>query len=282
MKRCHRCHKELPENARFCLNCGAEQPSGPDPAPQRILIDTDKDVSQQFTEQFFLALKQRVSEEHDADLFQAYSERVYETTYRDTVSDFGQKLEKQVEQRRQRGKLDMKKFNQYVHHLLENQLDYFIITYCQDLNDVKLPEAILKYQDVTNWSDVNVYKMVMDYLDFDNEREKPYTDFLNMPVEKLKNAGKHFLFPARKEKILFIVDTSLMGNCKEGFAMTEHALYWKFPLQKARLVNYERLEAVKRVENWITINGLYFHVNASINLKMMKLLKKITGLRFQV
>jgi len=167
---------------------------------------------------------------------------------------------------------------QQVTQMLEDQLDHFIITHCADLNKVKLPESILKYQR-KSWKEINLFQMVNDYLDFENEREKPYTDFLNMPVEKLKNAGKHFLFPARKEKILFIVDTSLLQNAKEGFAMTEHALYWKFPLQKARLVNYERLETLKRVENWITINGKYFHVSTSIDLKMLKLLKRIRLIR---
>lgn len=278
MKRCPRCHKELPENARFCWNCGAEQVAEPPPEPQSVHLDPDQDITQQFTELFFRALKNRLAEEHDSQLFQAYSERVYETTYRDDISRYGRQLAEQIAQRRQQGKLDPHKLNRHVARLLDQQLDYFIITHCQDLNAVHLPRAILKYQDA-EWSSVNIFRLAMDYLDFDREREKPYTDFLNMPVEKLKNAGKQFLFPARKEKILFIVDTSLLGNCKEGFAMTEHALYWKFPLQKARLVNYERLERIQRVENWITINGYFFNVNPSINLKMLKLLKKIQQLR---
>ncbi|NRB63099.1 MAG: zinc ribbon domain-containing protein [Saprospiraceae bacterium] len=279
MKKCHQCHNELPQNARFCLNCGAEQnmeTAAPDPA--YITVPSDKSVTRQFTEQFFLALKKRVQQEHQPDLFQAYSERVYETTFRDTIAELGAELEGQIHQRQQQGGLDLKKVNLHVHRLFENQLDYFIITFCADLNRVIIPPAILKYQS-KRWNEINLYKMVMDYLDFEHEHEKPFTDFLNMPVEKLKNAGKSFLFPARKEKILFIVDTSLMGSGKEGFAMTEHALYWKFPLEKARLVNYERLEEIKRTENWLTINGLYFHVNTSLDLKMLKLLKRIKLLR---
>lgn len=278
MKRCHRCHKELPENARFCLNCGAEQKAAAASASESVIIDPAKDVSRQFSEQFFVHLKQRLQEEHHPDMFQAYSERVYESTYRDRISQKGEKLQTQVRQREAQGQLDIKKFNRYVLDVLQDMLDEFIIRFCEDLNSVHLPQAILKYQQ-KEWAEISVYRLVMDYLDFAHEREKPYTDFLKMPVEKLKNAGNHFLFPARKEKILFIVDTSLLGNCKEGFAMTEHALYWKFPLQKARLVNYDRLDKVERVEDWITINGFFFNVNPSINLKMQKLLKKIRRLR---
>lgn len=278
MKRCHRCHNELPENARFCLNCGAEQKTAAASAPDPVIIDPKKDVPQQFSEQFFTHLKYRLQEESDPDMFQAYSERVYESTYRDRISEKGKQLQQQVRQRESQGKLDVPKFNRYVLDTLQDMLDEFIIRHCADLNSVPLPEAILKYQQ-KEWSEISIYRMVMDYLDFDQESEKPYTDFLKMPVEKLKNAGNHFLFPARKEKILFIVDTSLLGNCKEGFAMTEHAVYWKFPLQKARLVNYDRLEQIERVENWITINGFFFNVNPSLNLKMQKLLKKIRRMR---
>lgn len=278
MKRCHRCHNELPENARFCLNCGAEQKTAAASAPDPVIIDPKKDVPQQFSEQFFTHLKYRLQQESDPDMFQAYSERVYESTYRDRISEKGKQLEQQVRQRETQGKLDVPKFNRYVLDTLQDMLDEFVIRHCADLNSVPLPEAILKYQQ-KEWSEISIYRMVMDYLDFDQESEKPYTDFLKMPVEKLKNAGNHFLFPARKEKILFIVDTSLLGNCKEGFAMTEHAVYWKFPLQKARLVNYDRLEQIERVENWITINGFFFNVNPSLNLKMQKLLKKIRRMR---
>lgn len=278
MKRCQRCHKELPENARFCLNCGAEQKTTVESTPEPLIIDPSQDVPQQFSEQFFIHLKQRLQEEHNPALFQAYSERVYESTYRDRISEKSEKLQQQVRQRKAHGQLDVKKFNRYVYDVLQDLLDEFIIRFCADLNQVVLPEAILQYQQ-KQWDDISVYRMATDYLDFDREQEKPYTDFLNMPVEKLKNAGNHFLFPARKEKILFIVDTSLLGNCKEGFAMTEHALYWKFPLQKARLVNYDRLGKIERVENWITINTFFFNVNPSLNLKMQKLLKKIRRMR---
>ena len=123
--------------------------------------------------------------------------------------------------------------------------------------------------------------MIPDYLALDLEGEKVYTDFLKMPLDKLKNASKSFLFPEKDEKILFICDQSILGSCKEGFAMTEKALYWKAHLEKARAVDYRLLDEIKRTKEWISINGDFFNVSPSINLKMMKLLKKLrNGYKF--
>ena len=153
-------------------------------------------------------------------------------------------------------------------------LDYFIIRYCQDLNEIPLPEAILKYQDLS-LEQIDLFEMIPDYLNFDQEEEKVFTDFLKMPLDKLKNASQSFLFPQKNEKILFICDQSLLGSCKEGFAMTEKALYWKAHLEKARVVQYNQLAKIERTKDWINVNDHFFNVNPSLNLKMMKLLKKL-------
>jgi len=116
-------------------------------------------------------------------------------------------------------------------------------------------------------------------LDFAQEKEVVYTDFLVMPMEKLKNASKSFLFPAPKEKILLICDQSLFGSCKEGFAITERALYWKAHLEKPQQLNFENIMQVEKSKEWITLNGFFFNVNPRLNLKMMKLIKKIKQLQ---
>ena len=101
------------------------------------------------------------------------------------------------------------------------------------------------------------------------------TALFGVPIDKLKNAGKFFLFPERDERILLICDQSLLGSCKEGFALTERGLYWKAQLQTARKVAYTALESVRREKDWLLINGDFFHANPSLDLKMMKLLKKL-------
>ena len=99
-----------------------------------------------------------------------------------------------------------------------------------------------------------------------------------MPVEKVKNAGKFFLFPEIEERILFICDQSAFGSCKEGFAMTDKALYWKAYLEKAKVVHYDNIRILEKAKNWITINGFFFNVNQGINVKLLKLLRKIDQL----
>ncbi|NUO03787.1 MAG: hypothetical protein HUU01_24500, partial [Saprospiraceae bacterium] len=81
------------------------------------------------------------------------------------------------------------------------------------------------------------------------------------------------------ERIFFICDLSLLGNCKEGFALTEKALYWKSPLEKPRREALDQLFNLHRKENWITINDHFFNANPSLNIKLLKLLRGIQ-LRF--
>ena len=69
-----------------------------------------------------------------------------------------------------------------------------------------------------------------------------------------------------------------MGNCREGFAFTGRALYWKANLQKARRVAYSGIREVKREKDWIMINGFFFHVNLSLDVKILKLLRRLKQL----
>ena len=113
---------------------------------------------------------------------------------------------------------------------------------------------------------------------FEEEDETVYMDFLKMPPRKVRNASQSFLFAEPDERIFFICDQSILGSCKEGFAMTDQALYWRMPLQKAERVYYEKIETVLREKRWITVNDMFFNVNPTLNLKMLKLLKKLKRL----
>ncbi|MEN0003779.1 MAG: hypothetical protein AAF798_06535, partial [Bacteroidota bacterium] len=64
---------------------------------------------------------------------------------------------------------------------------------------------------------------------------------------------------------------------KEGFALTEAALYWKAYLQKPKIVAFQQLQSIKREKDWLLINWEFFSANASINVKLLKLLKKINA-----
>lgn len=279
--KCPNCQTVLPGGARFCFNCGApqqveaRQERAPEPKP---MVDLDGDVPRQLTELFFQALRRRVEAEHRPEQFPSYSERLYESGFRDTIHRRAGRLGEELRSLQGEGKAGPRQINRRIRELFEELLDYFIIHHCQDINDISLPETILRWQGMPREA-INLFQMVLDYLDFAGEPdEKIYTDFLKMPVEKLRNAGKFFLFPERDERILLVCDQSLFGSCKEGFALTEHALYWKAQLQTARKLAYADLRELRREKDWLLLNGHFFHASPSLDLKLMKLLKKLKAL----
>jgi len=274
MKKCFKCGTPLPEKARFCFECGARQQLAESAAPPPDALNFSHDLTGQLTERFFKALRQRIQEEHQSQDFQTYSERLYTSGFRDTVQLRSDQLADELIRLRAEEDLTHRQALTLMQDVFDELLDFFIIHFCQDLNEVELPEAILQYQGI-EWDRVNLLEMIMDYLHLHKEKETFYTDFLLMPMEKLRNAGKSFLFPDKKEKILLICDQSLLGNCKEGFALTESAIYWKAPLEKPRVVRYDMLDEIRRHKEWITINGYFFSVSKAVNFRMLKLLKKI-------
>lgn len=277
MKRCPRCNTPLPEEARFCWQCGAVQPVVSDAASEPMRVELGGNLEQQLFELFFAALKGRIEREHHPDQLSLYSERLYASGFRDTVGRRTEQLAELIREMAANGEATPREVNFLIDDLFEDLLDFFIIRFCKDLNEEEYPEAILKYQ-YASLDTVNLLQLVLDYLQFDRESEEVYTDFLAMPVEKLKNVSKNFLFPAKDEKILLISDHSLLGSGKEGFALTDRALYWKAPLQKARFVAYPQIRDYRRTEDWITINGFFFNVTPAINLRMLRLLSRLQRL----
>ncbi len=273
---CWNCHTTLPDNARFCMNCGAQQQEIP------VLEEPDyfklpDDIDHQLNEDFFAALHLQLEEEQNPELFEAYRERLYESGFRDTLKRRIDQLIEQFKELETHQSLSQEVIEGLRDRIFDELLDYFIIHFCKDLNVIPLPEAILKYQNLKS-DQVVLFQLVMDYLDFDREDETVYTDFLKMPVEKIKNASRFFLFPEKDERILMICDQSAFGSCKEGFALTDKGIYWKAYLEKARKVSYQQLRLIEPEQDWITINGFFFNVKRSINVKMMKLLRKIKQL----
>ncbi|MBK9014898.1 MAG: hypothetical protein IPM82_12930 [Saprospiraceae bacterium] len=50
------------------------------------------------------------------------------------------------------------------------------------------------------------------------------------------------------------------------------------PFEKKQRVYYKNLEEIKRQEDWITINGIFFNGSKTLNLKLLRLLKKLREL----
>ena len=57
--------------------------------------------------------------------------------------------------------------------------------------------------------------------------------------------------------------------------MTDRSLYWRSPFQKGKSINYQSIQGLKQEKNWIMINDQFFNINPTLNLKLLKLLKKI-------
>jgi hypothetical protein len=279
MKRCPRCNTGLPIEARFCWQCGAVQEEQAPPGRKNAAfrVDLSGNLEAQLNEQFFHALRERIEKEHDFRLFPEFSERLYTSGFRDALSRRTSQLAELIGEMADSGEAIPREVNAMIADLFEDLLDLFVIQHAQDLAGVKFPQEILKYQYAAKDS-VPLQKMILDFLQLGEEGEEFYTDFLRMPLDKLKQAGKSFLFPAKDEKILLIADQSVLGGCKEGFAFTNRALYWKAPLQKARYVPFSQILDFRREENWITINSYFFNLSPAANPRMLRLLSRLQRL----
>ena len=170
--------------------------------------------------------------------------------------------------------LDPPERRRFVERTFAELMDYFLAGHCADLNPVDLPAAVMRYQGIPVTAD-NLFRIVYDYLELEREREPFYIDFVKMPTKKLRRAAKSFLFARPEERILLILDQTLLGSVKEGFAFTDRALYWKPHLEPAASVDLVDLQELKREHDWLRINGKFFHVSRPVNLKMLYLLRKI-------
>jgi hypothetical protein len=276
MKKCFRCQTPLPTDARFCFHCGAPQPEWNESKVRTAaVIDLEEDIEAQLSEKFFIALKLRVEREHLAERLPEYSERLYQSGFRDIIGRRFAQAADRLQQMSMLGMDQARDINNYVEELYEELLDFFVIRYCKDLNEVELPDAILKYQSVP-FSEVNLFEVIRDYLNLGVDKPANfYTDLLQMPLPRLKNASQAYLFPSHGEKIILVADLSLLATGKEGFGLTERGLYWKAVLQKPQVVMYSYLSECRRNADWIEINGHFFDAGKPLNLRLLRLLGRL-------
>jgi len=71
------------------------------------------------------------------------------------------------------------------------------------------------------------------------------------------------------------VDQSLLGNLKNGFALTDSGLYWKSLLQPNHAVFFKDLRPVTTEEKSLRINDHFFDAGRRLNLKLALLLEKL-------
>ena len=308
MSLCKKCKSELPAGARFCPNCAAPiieetfdcpncgvensmdamtcsgcglsfslKKAKAAPAANDIFDNIHQQgLEQEVADRFSVAFEKRLKEEHGPSLHSAYIDRFFKGEFRTSADYRIRQLAEHLQGFSGEKKEVEKQRSAILHQAFEELIDYFVIRYCTDLNETFLPEAILKYQGL-ELEKINLSEMIADYLDFENEEESVFTNFVSMPAKKLKNAADTFLQPKKGETLYFICDLSLLANCKDGFAMTNEAIYWKMPLENKQRVFYKKLKEVKREEDWISINGIFFNAGTTLNLKLIRLLKRLMG-----
>lgn len=302
MRKCPECQHSLLENARFCHECGAKvaeekiacpscteenpasakfcQSCGFNFSEKESINALFEDVPTQQLEKeifegFFEHLEDKIKEEQGEDLYPVYLDRYEHSDFKYAFEIKVKQLAEDIKKAREKPGYQPDKTRAMLLKIFRDLSDFFIIHHCADLNPIALSEKILLYREVEK-ADTKMLEMIEDYLWFKQEEGVTYyTNFIEMPMDRLRKAGKSFLFPEKNEKIFLICDQSVLGSLKEGFAFTEKALYWRMHFEPARKVAYENLDEIKREKDWIKINGHFFNATKSLNIKVLKLLKKI-------
>jgi len=287
MRNCQFCDKELLADARFCHHCGAKvKIPVADTAEQIKVYEANyplnfrdlKGLASEIKQYFVQALDRRINETQNPAKKKHYMNRLMQSEFQKVFELRTRQLaEETYTIHSKQGTTIPQEVDQLLAKSFNGLLDYFMVKYCQDLNEVNIPDEALKYEGKKK-EETDLQKMVVDFLDLEGEEVQIYTDFITMPLRKLQNASRNFLFPAKDEKVLLIADQTVFGTCREGFALTEDALYWKSHFKEAQKVFYHQIETVKKEKDWLLINDIFFNVNPTVNGKMVFLLNKLRAL----
>lgn len=303
---CPKCHTQLVENAKFCHQCGnnidiplTECPScqkkNPADVPfcygcahpmqimelsmptyqsvkSRYQFDNITGLEDQIKSLFFEELK-RLANTIAPKRIDDYLMSFYTKGFAQTVDLRAKQLAESSAEMSQKN-IPVLKLEKDLEMAVNSLALYHILYNCKDINPFPIPEKILRYEKIHRGS-VDLRQMIMDYLNFETEKERVFTDFVSMPTETMQNAAKNFLYPAKGEFIYFISDQTVSANGKEGFGMTEFAIYWKAPLDKPQKIYYHHLARLETHKDWIKINTRFFNVSPSLNIKMLLLLEKL-------
>lgn len=157
---------------------------------------------------------------------------------------------------------------------LAELVEYFIVESGSAIHGELFSQRVLRYQGA-DWKQVDLFKLVMDYLELKQAELSVYTDFVSTPPKILKNATANYLRAGRDERVFFICDQSLFGSGKQGFAFTDSNVYWKNVFQPAGSATFTTLTFVEMQEGHLMIDGQYFDAGRTLNLRVALLLDKL-------
>ncbi len=280
-KPCPVCNHQNPVVSVFCHACSYQFDAVPRVASAfkpRFAFQagqTAAALSEQVKAEFFKFLRHRIYEEQDGRRYADYTSRFYDSRFRELFEVRSKQIVNEISRlQKVYGSEACVHVDKLCYRAFDGLADFFLVQYCPDLNVCSLPQAILKYEKYTP-DKVLTWQMVCDFLAFEEETEQFYFDFLAMPEQLLRNAVHAYITAGKGEKLFFICDLSLSGNCKEGVAMTDQGIYWRLPFGKPRGFRYDQLYEVRKSKNWLVINENHLMINTRFETKLLKLLRKV-------
>lgn len=278
---CFNCNTVNPAEARFCSTCGngINIQYSPNPYVSPIYGLNFEDIPtlpSQLTEAFrvalCLAVVQESAKEKEALYLHIFQNSNFQQQHLEEATVLmTQEFETIFEQT---GSSAFTGIEQTIERKFTQLLELFFITYTQDLLPYPLPKAILNYQDIPLEA-IPKQKMLIDYLQPEEENLSIYTSAIEIPLPKLKNARKIYFQPSIGETPLLFLDYTLFKSGKEGIVMTAKGIYWKHHFHKNAHVAYHQINQLAYFDDRLEINGIYLNITPSFNYKLYKLLYRL-------
>jgi hypothetical protein len=284
MKNCTKCQIALSDDAQFCPACGFKQndfnhltykPKYP--------LDFGETVRLPFQlRTFFLkALKARLEAEGSGWSFDDYVNRFYDSPFLKQFDTAAMDLaEQSYLLHADRSPDAEREVDEYLDQQFEILMNRFVSEEGLLINNNSITAKALPAEGRGGSRGLQPFarkSLILESLQLSDEQEKWYADLNTIPKQKLQNARDFFLFTEPDEQIFLICDQTICGSCREGFALTDRALYWKAHFNNAQQIYYKDIESLELSKDWLIINGQYFNATPAVNVKMMHLLKKLKG-----
>ncbi len=281
---CFVCQNVNPAASRFCARCGTpinvKYTPSPNITPVYSLDFNDiPTLPTQLREVFrvfvSIAIELENNQEQELAILALLEESDFRQQYleEETVL-MTQEFEAWFEER---GVAAFSPIEQFIDQKFIVLLERFFVSYCSTLTPFPLPKEILHYQEASlHYS--NLQRLLLDYLAVEEENVLAYTNAIEIPLKKLKNARAAFFQPQAGETPYLFLDQTLLRSGKEGCILTSKGIYWKAYFQRAAAVAYTALERLVYYDDHLEINGVYFNVNPSFNYKLYRLLSRLKAL----
>ncbi len=288
---CQTCGSDNPREAKFCANCGSKlhehneninPPNPPQRTPRYNLDFGDlPTLPTQLKTAFLQYLRQALDHDGETDKLPQYEQAFEDSGFRQAYFE-EQALAWTVDFEgiyTSLGREAFARIESELERYFADSYTRFLVQYAQTLTPTPLSNRILFYLNKPT-EQAKISSLIADFLDLDNEKESFYTQVIEIPLKKLKNAQESFFQPLYPNEIpLLFIDQTVWGSGRDGLILTEHALYWKAAFHRPAFVPYRQLQTLRRFNTYIEINGIYLNVSPTFNYKLLKMLQKVQQLR---